>query len=296
MIGCDLILSHPVVNDPTDYKGLPAFVEGNAEFVPFSELKSLINATERTIFFLDDLGQASPAVQAAAMQLILARQVNGHRVSDNVCFVAATNRRVDKSGVAGFLEALKSRFTIFELEPSVEDWEEWALNQPWMPLSLIGACKFKPQWLNEWKPANKGAIANSPCPRNIAEVGKIMNLGLSPSLEFMAYAGRIGSGAATELKAYLDLINDMPTVDEIVANPMNTKIPAKMDSRYAIIAALTERSEENNFSNIVRYVERVGAEYLMLYMQYIAKRKQKLQASRIFIDFAIKNKLDVVNK
>lgn len=54
-----------------------------------------MTATKLTACFIDDLGQATPAVQAAAMQLILALTLNGHRVSDQVVFVAATNRRTD---------------------------------------------------------------------------------------------------------------------------------------------------------------------------------------------------------
>ena len=79
--GAELIISHPVTSDPTDFKGLGALVDGEAKFLPFDQLKDLITATRPTVFFLDDLGQAPPAVQAAAMQLILARRVNGHKVS-----------------------------------------------------------------------------------------------------------------------------------------------------------------------------------------------------------------------
>lgn len=106
--GADLVISHPVVSDPIDYKGLPALADGRAEFLPFGELRTLIEANSLTVFFLDDLGQAPPTVQAAAMQLILARRINGHLVSEQVCFVAATNRKQDKAGVTGDLEC--SRF------------------------------------------------------------------------------------------------------------------------------------------------------------------------------------------
>ncbi len=75
-----------------------------------------MTATKLTACFIDDLGQATPAVQAAAMQLILARTLNGHRVSDHVVFIAATNRRTDRAGVSGILEPVKSRFaTLVEL-------------------------------------------------------------------------------------------------------------------------------------------------------------------------------------
>ena len=79
---------------------------------------------------MDDLGQAPPAVQAAAMQLILARRINGSLVSDEVCFVAATNRKNDKAGVARILEPVKSRFAaIVELTPCVEEWATWAADR-----------------------------------------------------------------------------------------------------------------------------------------------------------------------
>src|SRR5688572_28860406 len=114
---CKLIISHPVVSDPTDYKGLPFAMNGEAHFLPYSDLKKLIDAKEPTVFFLDDLGQAPAAVQAACMQLILARQLNGHKISDFVTFLAATNRKEDKAAVSGLLEPVKSRFaSIVELE------------------------------------------------------------------------------------------------------------------------------------------------------------------------------------
>ena len=79
-----LILSHPAVSDPTDVKGLPwvAADAKHATFLPFGELDRALNATEPTVWFLDDLGQATPAVQASYMQLLLARRVNGHALPD----------------------------------------------------------------------------------------------------------------------------------------------------------------------------------------------------------------------
>ena len=125
----DLLISHPAVADPTDAKGLPwpKAGENEATFLPFGELASAIKATKPTVWLLDDLGQATPAVQASFMQLILARRVNGHILPDHVTFVAATNRRSDRAGVAGILEPVKSRFAcIVELEPTIDDWSQWA--------------------------------------------------------------------------------------------------------------------------------------------------------------------------
>ena len=39
-----LVMMHPVTYDPTDVKGMPYAQNGEAFFVPFNELKQLINA------------------------------------------------------------------------------------------------------------------------------------------------------------------------------------------------------------------------------------------------------------
>src|SRR5208337_1991806 len=134
----DLIIEHPVVSDPTDYKGIPfPDGKGDANFLPIGNLKRLLNAESLTVCFFDDIGQAPGSVQAALMQLILARRINGHKVSDNVCFLAATNRRSDRAGVTGMLEPVKSRFvSIVELETDVESWVSWALKAA-LPIELI---------------------------------------------------------------------------------------------------------------------------------------------------------------
>ena len=201
--GADLIIEHPVVADPTDFKGLPFVVAGDrAEFLPFGSLRQLIEATSPLVYFLDDLGQAPPAVQAAAMQLILARRINGHVVSDQVTFIAATNRRSDRAGVTGLLEPVKSRFaTIINLEPDLDDWVKWALSagQPYpggqweanafdpaldngFPTELTAFIRFRPALLHDFKPT--ADLVNTSSPRTIANVGRSMTLpGLPRELE-----------------------------------------------------------------------------------------------------------------
>ena len=69
--GADMILSHPAVADPTDAKGLPWANPDSesATFLPFGELAQALKAERPTVWFLDDLGQAPPAVQARSALL-----------------------------------------------------------------------------------------------------------------------------------------------------------------------------------------------------------------------------------
>jgi MoxR-like ATPase len=102
-----LIISHPVVSDPLDYKGFSYVIDNEAHFLPFGNLNQLIPAQPPSTYFLDELGQAPASVQAAAMQLVLERRINGQRVSDLVTFLTATNRKTDQAWVSTM--ALTSR-------------------------------------------------------------------------------------------------------------------------------------------------------------------------------------------
>jgi hypothetical protein len=59
--GHDLLISHPVVEDPTDSKGLPfPSPDGSAaSHLPFGDLERAVHSALPLIWFLDDLGQAS---------------------------------------------------------------------------------------------------------------------------------------------------------------------------------------------------------------------------------------------
>lgn len=262
--GYDVILSHPVVSDPTDFKGLPwPGKDGeHATFLPFGELARAIEAKKPTVWFLDDLGQSSPAVQAACMQLLLARRVNGHVLPDCVTFVAATNRRQDRAGVTGILTPVLSRFgAVVGVEPTVEDWCQWALGNG-VPAEVVAFIRFRPNLLNVQIGQNAGRKAddmeNFPCPRTWEFAGKALKMGLDHDLEFAAIAGAVGEGAAVEFNAFLKLLrSNLPNPDSIILDPDNAPIPERPDILWAVTAALAKRASATNCGRIFRYGERL---------------------------------------
>lgn len=290
-LGANLIVEHPVVSDPTDYKGLP-FVMGDqkdhAEFLPFGSLKKLITAKDLTVYFLDDLGQATPAVQAACMQLILARRVNGHHVSPQVCFIAATNRHTDRAGVSGLLEPVKSRFvSIIELETDLEDWVDWALKNG-IETPLISFVRFRPNLLHDFKPTNE--LKNSPCPRTIHNIDRLMKAGLPHELEYEVFSGAAGEGFAAEFIGFLKIFRNLPNPDAIIMNPNSAEIPEDPATLYAICGALAEKASKQTIGNIVKYANRLPAEFSVLLIRDSARKDKTIVNSRPFIEWANKNK------
>ena len=285
--GCEVHVSHPVVSDPTDYKGMPFVVDGKATFLPFGDLQKLIDADKPLVFFMDDLGQAPASVQAAAMQLILARKINGHRVSDNVTFAAATNRKSDKAGVSGILEPVKSRFvSIWELVADLDDWIKWALNNN-LPMELLSFIRFRPNLLCDFSPT--ADFVNSPCPRTVANVAKCMQDGYPPELEYEVYSGAAGEGFAAELMGFLKIYRDLPNPDVIIMNPDKAEVPEDPATLYALAGALTAKAGENNFERICTYGERMPAEFNVMMVRDIISKNQELTGTRAFINWSVNN-------
>lgn len=278
----DLIIAHPVVSDPTDFKGLPFQIEGEAQFLPYGELKLLLNAKKKTVYFLDDLGQAPPAVQAAVMQLLLARQINGKKISDHVTFVAATNRREDRAGVVGLLEPVKSRFTsIVQLEVNNDDWCEWA-NQNNVPDELIAFIRWRTNVLNDGKPTKD--IENTPSPRTVYNLGKLQKAGLHPvkgeskerGMVFHAYAGAVGEATAAEYCAFLDLRYELPSFEEIIKNPKKAPVPTQANIQFALTSVLS-KADADTMDQMVIYLDRIPAEYQVMVLKNLkAKNKDFL--------------------
>lgn len=279
----DIIISHPVVSDPTDFKGLPGIVADAAEFLPFGELRKAIEADKPTVFFLDDLGQAPPAVQAACMQLILARRVNGHMVSPHVCFVAATNRRQDRAGVAGLLEPVKSRFsTIVELVPDLDSWCAWALSNN-MPVELISFVRFRPNLLHDFKPSVD--LTNSPCPRTVANVGRLMQLGIPSELEYPVFSGACGNGFAAEFLGFLKIARKLPNPDVILMNPQAAEVPTDPATLYALCGALSRKASDATIDRLTEYCNRLPAEFSVLLMRDAIKIAPEIQYCKGFVSW-----------
>jgi len=262
-LGYNLIIFHPVVSDPTDFKGLPNFVQldngdHEAVFIPFDQFKELLDAKGPTICFLDDLGQAAVAVQAAAMQLLHGGSLNAKKISPEVRFIACTNRKQDRAGVSGILEPVKSRFHgIFELVPEIDPFVQWLINNGGSPV-LVAFMRNRPEHLtggpDGWSPDTD--IVNQPCPRTIAHLNDIITLQLPRALRGTAYSGAVGEGMGNEYVAFESLALSIPDIDVILKNPHGAQPPSTNEIAYAMVGALHTRMNRKNLANIFTYIDK----------------------------------------
>lgn len=259
----DILVSHPVVSDPTDAKGFPARDGDVAKFLPFGVMAKALAATKRTIWLLDDLGQALPAVQAAYMQLLLARRLDDHVVPDCVTFVAATNLKGQHSGVSGILEPVKSRFAVhFSVDPDVEAWLYWAIENAIHPYIIAYIQQKGITTLQNFVPSK--SMSNSESPRTWANVNKTLATGVLdiPEVEYPRacleeeLAGSISASVAKDFCTFMQLADKLPSIDEVLLNPKGLPISTDMSIRWFITQAVGVRANKNNFGAVADLASR----------------------------------------
>ena len=293
-IDYDLIVSHPVIDDPVDYKGMPftwkdkTTKDQKAGFLPFADLELLVNAQRPTIHFADDLGQAAKLTQAAYMQLMLNRALNGKKVSDHVVFFSASNRKEDKAGVSGMLEPLKDRYaTIVELVTDVDDWVGWAIPNK-MPFELISYVRYRPEILVDWKPTSD--FTRTATPRSLAFVGKMMQAGIPAHLQRRTFTGAIGKERASEFIGFLNIYKDLPDPMDVILNPRSAPLPKDAASSYALCGALSARATQTTIEPIIEYSNRLKDEFsVLLVRDSILRDRQGLCQNKGFITWVHKH-------
>ncbi len=241
--GSDILVSHPVVNDPTDAKGFPCVIDNVAQFLPFGDLNYAINYTgERLIWLLDDLGQARPATQAGYMQLILTGKVNGHALPGSVVFIAATNRREDKAGVSGILEPVKSRFhMIIQIDPDVESFISWGLVTRRIRKEVIACLRLFPELLVSPPSREIRPTAN---PRVWEFASQILDANHPPALVYDSLISCIGEEAGSQLYGMITIFKNLPSVSSVVKNPKTVEFPTNPSSMHALCTVLSKFLEK----------------------------------------------------
>jgi hypothetical protein len=282
-----VVLMHPAISDPTDFKGLPSLTPTGAEFLPYGNLRALIEADRPTVCFMDDIGQAPHAVQAALMQLIQARRIDGVAISNHVLFVGATNDSTHMAGVNSLLEPVKSRWhSILTLEADMDDWVFWASNNNIAP-EVIAFIRFRGlSSLHNFVPTR--AIENSPSPRTVAAASKLYRAGLD---QMEVIAGATGNGWAAEFMAFLACWKNMPNPDHCLKNPDTAPTPSPSDvsTCYAIAVAISLRLNVNNIGNGITYLARMASEFSILAIKDAHRRDKEITQSQPFVQWALKN-------
>jgi hypothetical protein len=109
-----------------DLVGLPTIENNSTTFNPPDWFKAACDRP--VVLFLDEVDRATLEVRQGIFELTDSRKLNGHRLHDDTFIFAAVNggEHGAQYQVGEMDPAELDRWTVFDIEPSVEDWLAWA--------------------------------------------------------------------------------------------------------------------------------------------------------------------------
>jgi hypothetical protein len=220
---------------------------------------------------------------AGGYQLILDRQLGDYVLPDGwVCF-AAGNRAEDRAIAIRMPTALGTRFGHIDFEVDRDEWKTWAYDHE-IHHDIISFMNFRPKLLHDMD-VNARTF---PTPRTWEMLNKHIPL-VNPANEFDTYKAFVGEGAAGEFSAYRKMSRELPTFEEIMAEPSNLKIPENPGVLYAVAGLLSAHGDLENLDTIIKYANRMPVEYQTVFMTDLANRFDDIEDHPTFVNWAVEN-------
>lgn len=177
---------------------------------------------EPRMLFIDELDRGTQEVRQGFFELCDSRKIAGHKLHEKTLVFAAINGSEENSSQyqVGELDPAEiDRWTVFDLEPSVEDWLLWAKEQK-LPKMIVDFIAQHPNHLEHLKDFAPSKVY--PSRRSWARFSEVFNTptlntpGEHNSLLFNIANGFVGLEAATQLVDFVKNYQKEVSADDIV--------------------------------------------------------------------------------
>jgi len=248
-----------------DLVGLPSTDGNTTSFNPPDWFKTACD--NPVVLFLDEVDRATIEVRQGIFELTDSRKLNGHVLHEDTLIFAAVNggEHGDQYQVGEMDPAELDRWTVFDVEPTVEDWLNYAkdkvndiiwdfINHNRVHLEHTG--DFEP---NKVYPSRRSWFRLNEC---FAQAN-LLTEGADTAVLFPLATGFVGFEAAVSFKDFVDNYEWQVTIEDILDH-------GKMDlvSRFGINDhnALVEKMEASDIFAVALSPERIEnlARYFML--------------------------------
>lgn len=207
-----------------DLIGLPSIDGNSTRFNPPDWYKDCCDNPR--VLFLDEVDRATLEVRQGIFELTDSRKLNGHMLHPDTLIFAAVNGGVHGAQyqVGEMDPAELDRWTVFDIEPSVEDWLDWAkvncdslvwdfINQNRGHLEHKG--EFEP---NKVYPSRRSWARFNECVATAAFLGADAKTHLSMIYEIGA--AFLGFEAAVAFRDFVEKYERQVTIDDIMSGKL----------------------------------------------------------------------------
>ena len=293
--------------DLLDYAGLPYNDNGiQRRALPDLWVQPKDGKRIFVIYIFDEYTQAGREKQTCFQRLMDEGRVGnfklaGHPRVDYNCemglglTIFAGNRQRDRAQSSGMGNQTGNRLVHFTLEPSVQDWLNWAAENDVDP-TVLAFIRQMPEYLHKLDPTQKGTEhPTGSTPRSLEKLSHAVKLCPPPELETAIFSGIVGEEAA---RAYIAIAHAARSIDieEALVNPETADIPQNVGHQFATASLLIRRATKTNFDHIVTYLSRLSGEddvgwsspEIMVFVIEAIKRRINVAETVTYRDWSLK--------
>ena len=277
--------------EPIDFSGIPIvdFKKDGTAVQKRALLDNLpTDKNSKGLLFLDEVAQASPALQNTIRQLTFEGRIGTDYVLPTGWkIILAGNHSTDRAGAQRILTHFQSACLTLELIPDANEWLEWGYGND-INADILAFLSFQPQFLHQFDAKKEGGF---PAPRTWHQVSEMLNGELRKILIQPVLESYLGETVAREFETFCAFQNELESPSKILKNPTKAKLPDRTELQYASVASLISAVETpKDFENALTYVERFDAqEFAVLFVKALTTKESKFKETSVFIDWHIKN-------
>lgn len=273
---------------PQDVQGYPYLAdEGDSKTMRFSK-PAFWPKTETPVISLEEFNCANRSVQNTALQLLNERRIGENILPDKAFVALCGNRHEDKVNIEKLSSAVVDRIVNIRVRLDLESWIEWAQKNAIDPL-IIAFMRFSPHLLSNFDGAKWDGVSSFATPRGWAKVSRVINNSSSRHIRHAIVNGIVGEAAGATALGFIDLHDQLPDLNKVLAEPDKADVPSKPDVLWATLAGLSRLVKPKTFENLVKYAERMSKDFEAFAIKTAVFHNKALMNTTAFSSWVTRN-------
>ena len=269
--------------DPTALGGFPSIVNGRSTYAPPErfplEGDKIPDGYKGWLIFFDEINSAPRSVISAAYKIVLDRMIGEKHLHPNVRMIAAGNLATDNAIVNEMGTAMRSRVVHIHVTTHADNWLDFAAKAGF-DSRVVSYLHYQANKINSFKQFGSSSDETFACERTWEFVSKILKANYPdetkpvPADVAPLLAGTVGS-TAYEFVTYTEAFKDLPTIQQVLANPCGCALPVAPAVRYLMTGMLVGNTTMDNADKIATYVDRLPKEFAMVFIKLLWGKSDK---------------------
>lgn len=246
------------------------------------------------VIFVDEADKMDVDVKKVIGEMALSGRCGPHVIPNGWVVWMAGNRSQDRSGSTKELDHLINRRGEIDITDDLEGWKQWAFKKN-VHYTIVGFAESNPHIVfPESLPDRQGPFCT---PRSLVAAGEMLvTMAGNPSAPLPTddtavevAAAFIGQAAAAQLFATIRLDSELPKIETIINTPAQAKLPSAPDAQMLVCYKLASLAENATLAPIVKYVERLPADFAITFAKALCSRNPMFVASPPILDWTKRN-------